>query len=179
MRVNNRLTFFRRPFKQNKTKKTSHLWEVECSVYTFGSHCLYKILNFFTSNVNKQKTLTPYKDFILFLGIILEIEVKIVIYINTGLYLLWINRDREAWPAAVHGVTKSRTWWGNRTTTDALCLLSALIFKVGILESAFVYHSQIPLSEVQDTLENICYLYTHIHIKIIAHNHLVLNLWLF
>ena len=31
---------------------------------TFGSHCLWNILNFFTNNINKQKTktLTPYKD---------------------------------------------------------------------------------------------------------------------
>ena len=40
---------------------------------------------------------------------------------ETSLSKLWeIVRDREAWRAAVHGVTKSRTWLSNWTTTTFL-----------------------------------------------------------
>ena len=37
--------------------------------------------------------------------------------------LLKVVRDREAWRAAVHGVTKSRTQLGNWTTTDTTVLI--------------------------------------------------------
>ena len=38
--------------------------------------------------------------------------------VNTSLSKLWeIVKDREAWRAAVHGVTKSQTRLGNLTTT--------------------------------------------------------------
>ena len=38
--------------------------------------------------------------------------------VNTSLSKLWeIVKDREAWRAAVHGVTKSQTCLGNLTTT--------------------------------------------------------------
>ena len=38
---------------------------------------------------------------------------------DMNLSKLWeIVKDREAWYAAVHGVTKSQTWLSNRTTTQ-------------------------------------------------------------
>ena len=44
---------------------------------------------------------------------------------------LWeITRDREAWYAAVHGITKSQSWLSDQTTNNLLlfCLLILLIF---------------------------------------------------
>ena len=36
---------------------------------------------------------------------------------------LWkMVRDREAWHAAVHGVTKSQTQLSDRTTTERICV---------------------------------------------------------
>ena len=44
--------------------------------------------------------------------------------VNTSLSKLWeIVKDREAWRAAVHGVTKSQTRLGNLTTTKDLGVL--------------------------------------------------------
>ena len=43
---------------------------------------------------------------------------------NMNLGKLWeIVRDREAWHAAVHGVTKSRTWLGSWTTATTISLV--------------------------------------------------------
>ena len=45
-------------------------------------------------------------------------------------------KDREAWHAAVHGVTKSQMWWSGWTTTylkknifNAICLWNSFFFK--------------------------------------------------
>ena len=44
----------------------------------------------------------------------------IVDLMNMSLSKLWeIVRDREAWRDAVHGVTRSRTWLSNWTTTES------------------------------------------------------------
>ena len=39
-----------------------------------------------------------------------------------------VVKDREAWCAVVHGVTKSQTWLGNRTTTTQLYSLSFTLY---------------------------------------------------
>ena len=47
---------------------------------------------------------------------------------NMNLGKLWeIVRDREAWHAAVHGVTKSRTWLGSWTTATTISLVLVYI----------------------------------------------------
>ena len=47
---------------------------------------------------------------------------------DVNLGKLWkILRDREAWCAAVHGVTKSRTRHGNSTTTTTTTTMGVLI----------------------------------------------------
>ena len=50
--------------------------------------------------------------------------ITYLVHMNLG-KLQEMVRDREAWHAAVHGVTNSQTWLDDRTTTD-ICWLTEL-----------------------------------------------------
>ena len=47
---------------------------------------------------------------------------------DMSLHKLWeMMKDRESWRAVVHGVTKSRTWWGSWTRPD-ICSFWGTVF---------------------------------------------------
>ena len=58
---------------------------------------------------------------------------------DMSLSRLWeMVKDREAWCATVHGVTKSQTWLGNWTTITTCCIARSLV-KSSCCRSSFSF----------------------------------------
>ena len=53
--------------------------------------------------------------------------------------------DRQAWCAAVHGVTKNRTWLSNWTTATAIPMKRVNLIKIHLLKEFFFKHSALVL----------------------------------
>ena len=61
-----------------------------------------------------------------------------------------IVEDREAWRAAVHGVTKGQTWLSDRTTMRESCGLLSAVASFPLCWSGAFEHVHCPLCSVQD-----------------------------